>query len=161
MGENGGSPAPESADPAIHDLYRRWAELAGSGRLPSAADMELETLLATKSGAALITIEPRADGSIRYCYARAGTGHSRALGRDIQGYSIDELVAPQQVAHFENVYDRIVADRKPHYWMRMNSLLGGGLQTFERLLVPVAEDGKTVDALVGVWVWLDGRADGN
>lgn len=152
------SPAPSNADPALHDLFRRWAERARTGRLPSAEELDFDGLIEACPGAALISLEPQPDGSRRYIYSRVGKGHGVALGRDIKGYSIDELVAPQQVAYYENVYDRIVAERKPHYWMRMNSLVGSQLHTFERLLVPVASDGKTVDGLVGIWVWLEESA---
>ncbi|MCT8971111.1 PAS domain-containing protein [Microbaculum marinisediminis] len=148
------SPAPESADPALHDLYRRWADLSGRGRLPSAKDLGLDDLLEVQPGAVLITVEPRAEGSRRYVYSRVGTGHYAVLGRDIQGYSIDELAAPQQVDYFEAVYDKVVDEARPHYWMRVNAQIGTKLHTFERLIVPVSEDGDTVDGFVGVWIWL-------
>jgi hypothetical protein len=149
------NPAPADADPALHDLYSRWAKFASSGRLPSVSDMNIDELVAECPGVAVIEVQRRPDLSRRYRYARVGSEHTESLGRDIEGYYIDELVAPQQIAHFERVYDEIVEKGQPHYWMRMNALIGSKIHTFERLLVPVAEDGKTVDALIGVWVWFD------
>lgn len=150
-----GNPAPDSADPALHELYRRWSRLAARGPLPSADDMKFDDLAAEFPGAAMIEVQQRPDASRRYCYARVGSNHTKSLGREIEGYSIDELVAPQQIAHFESVYDRIVEEGRPHYWMRMNMPMGSDVHTFERLLVPVADDGETVDALIGIWVWFD------
>jgi hypothetical protein len=37
--------------------------------------------------------------------------------------------------------------------MRLNTPVGGRLFTFQRMLVPVSEDGKTVDGLIGVWIF--------
>ncbi len=157
MAEAEKSPAPGSADPALHVLYERWAESMRGGRLPSARDMDVGALMEDHPGAALITVEPRGDGARRYVYSEVGPAHRAALGRDIRGYSIDELVAPQQVAYFESIYDKIVAEARPHYWMRMNTIFGSDLHTFERLIVPVADDGQNVDGLVGIWVWFDER----
>jgi hypothetical protein len=157
MNGNDGSPAPENADPAIHDLYRLWRDRAGDGRLPSASDMDVDSIAEKYAGMALIAVERRKNGPTRYRYVRVGPAHRATLGRNIEGYSIDELVAPQQVDYYVGVYNRIVEEAAPHYWMRMNSLVGSDLHTFERLLVPISDDGENVDGLLGVWVWLDGR----
>ncbi|MEJ8572949.1 hypothetical protein [Microbaculum marinum] len=149
------NPAPESADPALHELFRRWVAAARDGRLPSIEDLDYDGLVAEFPGAAVIEVETGISSRTRYRCARAGPLHARMLGREIDGYTIDELVAPQAIGHFEAVYARIVDAAEPHYWMRMNPLRGSAASTFERLLVPVSDDGKTVTALVGVWVWMD------
>lgn len=153
------SPAPESAHPSLHDLYSRWFEFAKSGRIPTIDEMRYDELVAKYPSTLLVEVEKRAESPTRYCYARVGPEHKIVLGREIQGMSVDELVAPHQVEHFQNIYDRIVREARPHYWMRMNSLVGIEVRTFERLLVPVSRDGKTVDALIGLWVWMDFKSD--
>lgn len=145
---------PANADPVIHDLYRRWLGFAESGRLPSVDEMDFETLFAENPGMILVRVERQPDSSLRFRYERAGF-YARALGRPLEGYTVDELVPPQQMAHFEEVYTDIVNSSRPHYWMRMNTIIGDTLSTFERLLVPVSDDGTRVDAFIGVGVWLD------
>jgi hypothetical protein len=158
MNDSGGSPPPAGADPELHELYKRWSAHARSGRLPTADELGVDEIFEKNPGAALIVVEEGDDGSRHYRYKRAGPAHRDALGRDIEGYRIDELVLPQQVAHFEEVYDKIIKEARPHYWMRMHALIGSNLHTFERLLVPVAKDGEKVDSLVGVWNWIDHHA---
>lgn len=118
--------------------------------------MNFETLLAENPRMILVRVERQPDTSLRFRYERAGF-YAEALKRPVEGYTVDELVPPQQIAHFEDVFTGIVNSRKPHYWMRMNTIIGDRLSTFERLLVPVSDDGTTVHAFIGVGVWLDER----
>lgn len=156
MNKDEGSPAPESAAPGLHELYRRWSgKKTQDGRLPSAGDIGFDEFLEQNPGAAYITIGQHPDGTPRYFYSRVGPTHRAVLGRDVEGYWLDEIVDNDQIAQYETTYNNLVAERRAHYWMRLNTPVSGKRFTFERMLVPVSEDGKTVDGLIGVWIWID------
>jgi hypothetical protein len=148
------SPLPETADPALHELYRRWACLARGGHIPLAEEMKFHDIVARNPGAALIEISYRADGTPRYFYKQAGPAHRAILGRDVEGYWLDEIVDGDQIAQYERVYKQVMTDVRPHYWMRLNTPVGSDLFTFERMLVPISSDGNGVDSMIGVWVWI-------
>lgn len=155
MNKDEGSPAPESAHPGLHELFRRWSGQLRDGHVPSADDIGFDEFLEQNPGAAYITIGQHPDGSPRYFYSRVGPAHKATLGRDVEGYWLDEIVDSDQIAQYEGTYNNIVSNRQAHYWMRLNTPVSGKLFTFERMLVPVSEDGKTVDGLVGVWVFVE------
>jgi len=150
-----GSPVPPEADPTLHDLYGRWSKHAESGRLPSFKDMNFEKLKADFPTFHYFEVERRSDSTPRFVYRHASEELERVLGRKLVGLAVDELVLPHQVELSVRVYNGVVESRRPHYWMRMNTTVGNKLINYERLLLPVADDGVTVDGLIGVAVWLD------
>jgi len=146
------APPPDGAAPELFDLYGRWIKHADGCRLPTSTDIDVDDLFSRYQGAGIITVGERKDGSPRYFNERVNDTHEKLLGRAVQGYWVDEIVPVDHIQSYERVYSTIISERRPHYWMRMNTPLGTEVIDFERLLVPVSDDGAEVTALVGVWV---------
>lgn len=146
------TPPPAYADPRIHSLFSRWSQFASAGRLPTIADMNLDELFAEMPEIFFVEVQNRPNASRRYFISRASNPLNSIIGRQVEGYSIDELVPQQQIDEFVGVYDEVVDNKQPHYWNRMHMLFENELVSYARLLLPVADDGETVAGLIGLLI---------
>jgi len=149
------SPVPQDAHKSLHDLYRVWDTVTSRGHLPSVDDIMSDEGIASGDTTMVLRVDRDDRDQPRFTYTHAGPRQGQVFGRPIVGFSVDELVPPQQIAHFVNVFRDILTSKKPHYWMRMNGMFDGAFRTYERLVVPVSTDGESVDGFVGVWNWVD------
>lgn len=150
---------PESADDSLVIAYRRWSDLASSGRLPSLADMLAHETLRDHPGLAIIDVEWRAVGKPRFRFGRSAV-LADAFDRDGDGYALDEVVTPDSYPGIERTYRIALEERRAHYWVRTIVTRQGDVRSFERLLLPLSEDGHTVERLLGLFVWLkEGETD--
>lgn len=147
-------PVPPGANSALHTLYRMWAGLKREDSLPSCADIDAETYVSQNPGAALLQVDRRG-GRRLYRYRMVGSHHRSAMGREVVGFTLDDMVPPRILPVITGTYDRIVQERVAHYWTRTLGLASGSAHAYERLLVPLADDGENVDALLGIWKWHD------
>jgi hypothetical protein len=90
---------------------------------------------------------------LRFKYRLVGTVHVEAEGRDPTGLWLDEahssFLASSAFAHFRAVAERgeISFYRGPPVYVIKKEFI-----SIERLILPLAEDGRTVDMLLGITV---------
>lgn len=145
---------PDSANEALVIAYGRWSDLSSRGRLPSLADMLADEALRDHPGLAVIDVEWRSVGKPRFRFGRTAVLLD-AFDRDGDGYALDEVVTPDSYPGIERTYRYALDERRGHYWVRTVVTSRGEVRSFERLLLPLSEDGHAVERLLGLFVWLD------
>ena len=81
-----------------------------------------------------------------FVYAYYGESFAQAFGESMVGKSI-ELLPPEQRALLQQEYERASKERLP-VARRYTAEFEGGRATWERLVLPLSTDGKTVDKLL-------------
>ncbi|MFO0593162.1 MAG: ATP-binding protein [Polyangiaceae bacterium] len=133
-------------DPVLREAYRAWLEIRGSQTFVSAAELG-PVLKPYATDMFVATVSGGETGPLSFRVVALGEGLSASLDRAFEpGASREEALGGAQ----ETAYRRAVQGRFPTYeYARFN--LGDGPSTlFERLLLPVSEDGNRVTHLLGL-----------
>lgn len=140
--------------PLVRRLYDYWRSLAPPGGLPGRPDLVPEDIAPLWSRAWMLDVfrDP-----LRYRYRLCGTEMVRSLGREVTGEWLDEvhpaLIAnPQSRERF-----RFMAETGRATWRRGLPLWTHDPrhQLIETLIVPLADNARTVDKMLGVSVVFD------
>jgi hypothetical protein len=144
---------PPTADARVQQLYRHWLSLhPAPGILPGRQHLD-PTVLPT----ALLPFLWLADIQrvpLRFRYRLLGTEHVRVLGRDFTGDWIDEahpeFLGSAAYGQFVTAAERgEVGYRRGHTGI----ILPKDYRSMERLILPLARDGKDVDMLFAISVY--------
>lgn len=149
---------PDSAHPDLKRGYSRWAEFSVRSGLPPLDAMLADPSIAHHPGLAVVEVERFPDRPPRFRYVKGGALLVAAFDRGVEGYALDEVVARQKLPMIERTYHGVVEGRRGHYWLRTVTNRVGEVRSFERLLLPLSEDGVTVDRLLALFVWLEEAA---
>jgi len=135
-------PIPALKHPRLQALYALWRQRRGSGVLPLAEAFnppELRMWLGN-----LLLLDVRRDDDFVYRYY--GQGLADAFGTDMVGQSIAGLPPEQRdILHAE--YDRVRAERIP-LSRAYTAVFEDGPATWERLVLPLSDDGESVSKLL-------------
>src|SRR5262249_48953315 len=97
----------------------------------------------------------RIGGEHAFRYRLLGRAHAAAMGRESAGLWVDEV---RPILRAEPAYDQFVAavDRRAigYYKGSPTYPVGQGFGGIERLVLPLAGDGATVDMLLGITVYI-------
>jgi hypothetical protein len=149
---------PPSADPRICQLYDRWQVLhPAPGLLPGRQHLDPTEL--PVSLLPLIWLADVQRAPLRFRYRLLGTEHVRVLGRDYTGHWIDEahpaFLGSAAYAQF------IAAAERGDVGYRSGDthiILPKDYRSMERLIMPLARDGRVVDMLLAISVYHKGKA---
>jgi hypothetical protein len=140
--------------PLVCRLYDYWRSIAPDGQLPGRQHIVAEDIAPLWSRSWMLDVFR---GPLRYRYRLCGTEMVRSLGREVTGAWVDEihpaLIAnPQSRERFRFMAESGCATwrRGPPLWTRdpKNRLI-------ETCIVPLADDGRTVDKMLAVSVLFD------
>ena len=136
-----------------------WQRLVKpDGRLPSRADVSPEDLRPLLPGIMMFDVMAQRDPAIpyRFRYRLVGTEHRHYMHTDLTGTYFDDALTPERLRMANESCFWIVRERRPNY-LRMST---GGVSRapriayYERVLAPLANDGVTVNMLIGMWHFL-------
>lgn len=149
---------PSSADVRVRQLYEYWRGLhPPGGGLPGRQHVDPVAIPAHLLPFVwLVDIQRQ---PLRFRYRLLGTEHVRVLGRDYTGQWIDEA-HPDFAGSAAYTQFAAAAERAVGGYRRGNTLiiLPKDYRSMERLLLPLARDGKTVDMLLAISVYHKGPA---
>ena len=134
--------------PAIGAFYDYWTALPREQGLPGRSHIDPQAIPSLLQWLMLVDVEeliPKA----RFRYRLAGTGVVRLFGREFTGLTNREAF-PQHATRLTADFLDVVNRREPVYHRTMVPMPGREFRNIERLLCPLAEDGQTVNMLVGV-----------
>jgi hypothetical protein len=164
-----GIPSDRSAwHPTIQQFYDYWLSIAPPGRLPGRRHVMPEDLRPLLPRLWMLDVHR---DPLRFRYRLAGTFVVWSLGREVTGGWVDELQPERPlkpIVHDRYCYTALTGrptwrhgetiwERRPgHRLNRLRHFL-----TVENCIVPLANDGATVDILFGASVLFDieGNAD--
>ncbi len=145
--------------PKIQALYDYWAAIRPRDRrLPGRQHFDPMAIPRLLPDIWLLDV---AREPLRLRYRVIGTGIVEALGRELTGAWMDEVHANfgPEAATFPD-YRWVVEERQPH-WRRGRPMFASLLDKcteLERILLPLARDGETVDMILSLTVFY--RANG-
>ncbi len=87
-----------------------------------------------------------------------GTGVAARFGRDITGLYAEEAYSEAYLAQVLDVYGAIIESRRPHLSRHRIPIEGREQVEYDRLILPLAEDGDTVDMFFSCFAFDVGRS---
>jgi hypothetical protein len=148
---------PPSADERVRQLYHYWREIhPPGGGLPGRQHVD-----PTAMPASLLPFVWLADVQrqpLRFRYRLLGTEQVRVLGRELTGRWIDEAIPAFRGSAAYAQYVAVAERGKPGYRRGDTSIiLPKDYRAMERLLLPLAREGRTVDMLLAISVYHKAR----
>ncbi len=140
-------------DSRVRLLVERYKALCGpDGRIPGRQDIDPADLTAVLPVLHMMDVVPGSPR--RFRYRLVGTRLVTQIGRDITGTYMDEYKGGVDAAHRSANH---VVDHRAMSWRRGQPLLPHlpEYKWLERLLLPLARDGRNVDMTIGVTVLVD------
>ena len=136
------SAAPPLNHPKLESLYRLWRKHCRDDDLPAAADFDPTALRPWAGNLVILDVGDAAN----FVYAYYGDAFAAAFGADQVGRSTAALPPPQRDVLTEE-YAR-ARERAAPLSRVYTADFGGGLASWERLVLPLAGDGHAVDKLM-------------
>ena len=140
--------------PKIRALTEYWMSIRPAGRLPSRRDFEPLDVPALLPNIWLVDVER--DPHVRLRYRLIGTSVARAFDADPTGKYLEDT-HPESRDRQVRIYMReVVRDRMPAW--RVGQPMLWQLQDYlrlERIYLPMAADGETVDMILALTVFVD------
>lgn len=140
-------------DVRLQEAYNYWRSKAADRPMPRRADLDPIEIPKLLPHVMLVDVL----GPGRYRYRLIGTENTRAHGMDATGRNLEDVLkGPEYKAHVICLYDKCVSARRPVYSESL--FLSPGDGTIQRhtkvLFMPLAEDGKTVNVVFVIQVFL-------
>lgn len=136
-------------DPRLSAVYRYWDGLRNERFAPAFTEvdpLDIPKLLPIL----LVTQVEETAGDRRYRYRLCGAEVEENFGSPMRGRYVDTLMQGRYLAYIEDLYGRVVDDRKPVY--SVSAYRGRALQT-KRLMLPLSSDGDSVDVILSAQVF--------
>lgn len=148
---------PEQLHPELQEFLDYWLSKHGpQGQLPSRAQIDPSEIPTLLTGIALYDVE-RVNTSLgyRFKYRLLGTRHSVVNQMDLAGRYVEDVHYPDDAVPIIGAFSLVVERKLPHYWRRERvSRRDPSVRTpYERIIVPLANDGVNVNMLLGHFVF--------
>jgi hypothetical protein len=148
---------PAQLHPELQEFLDYWLAKHGPrGELPSRAQIDPSEIPTLLTGIALYDVE-RVNSSLgyRFKYRLLGTRHSVVNQSDFSGRYVEDVHYPDDAVPIIGAFSLVVERKLPHYWRRERvSRRDPAVRTpYERIVVPLAGDGVTVNMLLGHFVF--------
>lgn len=141
----------DAKDPRFRAFFVYWQSKAPPGQLPGRQHIDPLEIPRLLPHIALYDVV-RLNTDFRFRFRLVGTGVAEALGADNTGRFIDEIMAPDAYGPLHAAYSRLVRDHALQYWQRNLPFANRDFLAVQRLALPLAADGSTVDMIMTYYV---------
>ena len=132
-------------------LHRFWLGLSKGGRLPARHDFVAEDLADWIGHVSLLEVER---DPLRFRFVLHGGHFTLLSGLSLAGRYLEEGLTPRYRDEVISTYREAVETRQPVYRHYTDPSLPW--RELDRLILPLADDGVTVDQVLGATIyWLD------
>jgi len=132
--------------PALLAVAQHWSEARGKKRMPSWTDLSSSTLLANDKRLWCYAYDPKTG---HFTGRLSGGRTAKWVGSDVYGVHLKDLHAPANYEEVLQLLTKIVvrplASRTSGRLFTVDSYIVSG----ERIALPLAEDGRTGDGILG------------
>jgi hypothetical protein len=141
---NRGTPLSQPLRAEFEAIQGRWRELCQNGHLPARSDFPVESL--TPWIGHIQIVERVSDGdNVRHRVRLVGTRIVYYEGRDNTGKFLDDVIPMEQRDELLEPYRRCADSRAPVYTAFYSCSEAAISSQLERLILPLAADGKSID----------------
>jgi hypothetical protein len=141
----------DAKDPRFRDFFAYWQRKAPAGRLPGRQHIDPLEIPRLLAHIALYDVVREAD-DFRFRFRLVGTGVAATLGADNTGRFIDEIMEAGPYEPLHAAYSQLVRHHTPQYWQRNLPFANRDFLAVQRLGLPLATDGETVDMIITYYV---------
>ncbi|HLJ20577.1 MAG TPA: PAS domain-containing protein [Stellaceae bacterium] len=139
-------PLTELREPVLREAYDYWCRRRGARSMPAREDIAPEDMKSYLPRVLLIDV--RRD-PLDFVYRVFGSGVAQAYGKEFTGRSARDLKPAGFAALIWRQYLEVVETRAPRlHWVLL--ALGGNYLRYQRVTLPLSDDGETVDKLLAV-----------
>jgi hypothetical protein len=143
--------AAQLSHPMMRRLLDYWRGKCRGHRLPGRQDIDPLDIPELLPHIAMYDVVREAD-RMRFRIRLLGTANVQLMGSDCTGQFLDEQMRPEDAARIVATHRLATDERRPHYWRSFLSTPGREHMHFERLLLPLAADGQTVDMVLALFL---------
>lgn len=123
-----------------------WNEKRGDRFAPSRADIDPADLPRLLASLYLYKVRP---DPLDYEVVLVGTHLVDVLGRDFTGELVSDIFSDPAFQERKKAYDEVVRTGIPNYGIEDAGWIQKDYFSYSRLILPLSDDGKTVDRLFG------------
>jgi len=136
--------------PRLRRLYQDWLVRRRGRLLPARSDFDILDLAYMLGDLNLLEVlrDP-----LRFRFRVHATNAVKLLGYDLTGKTVDDYPDPAYRAFVNEHYGGVVARREPRRIHRNPFATRDHILRWEGLILPLAEDGESVDMLMGGLDW--------
>ena len=138
---------------ALKILYAYWQEIRRGRPAPTRADIDPARIVSVLPIISLYDVE---DSPRRYRIRLTGTRNVSWYGCDLTGSYLDEIDLGGDSAAMFSFIDKVVLKEVPGHMTGEYTKQDGRTIRYERLLLPLSNDGDRVDMLLGAALRLPG-----
>jgi hypothetical protein len=146
---------PDAKDPRFRAFYDYWRSKAPPGQLPGRQHIDPVEMKAFLPYIVLFDVIRLEDGRYRFRHRLVGTHVSLLLSAIKPLTFVDEIAYPE---HYEKLHYpemvRIIERHEAHYTQREVPVMVRNFTQFQRLKLPMASDGVTVDMVIALYIGL-------
>jgi hypothetical protein len=136
---------------ALREAYGYWDAKRGDRAMPARADLEPSEMRAWLAHVLLVDVLYGPDGAVNdFRFRLVGTDVVERYGREFTGNSLSSLDLDGKSPLIHAEYCRTVERRRPQYFIDEFVQNSGRPMHYERLLMPLSDDGETINMLFGV-----------
>lgn len=126
-------------------IKERWQSLCRNGRLPTRADFPVESLIPWLGHIQIVELVGNTPAECRYRVRLSGTRIVYYEGHDNTGKFLDEVIPAELRDEILEPYRRSMESRSTVYGTFYSCSDAAISSQLERLILPLASDGNTVD----------------
>lgn len=138
--------------PEHRQLFDYWRSKAPAGRLPGRRHLDPVDIPRLLPWIILYDVDWR-EGAPRFRFRLVGTGNVQRYGRDATGLWFEEAYDGEALARQQAVFAEVATSRRPHLSRAILPIAGKDHVTYRRLILPLTNDGETVDNLIALMVF--------
>lgn len=149
-------PDPASIrSPRLQRLLRYWQEKRGDRTMPPRAEIDPVDIPELLSNILMIEVRPE----VGYLVRIAGTAIVERYGEDYTGRYLQQTEFGARTDAIMDAYDACRLTCAPHYSEGNFTGIHNVYTLIERLIVPLSDDGRTVDRMLAGIEFYDAGAD--
>lgn len=131
----------------LTELLDLWQSAAPEMDLPGRQHFGPETMVPILDKVFLIDV---LDGGERFRYRLIGTRVAEWSGGDATGQHLDDPACGENRWQFIDLVRTAVRSRQPVVTIGQRAIFDGSAHLFDRMMLPLARDGETIDMVIGV-----------
>lgn len=135
--------------PSLRRLYEYWDEKRGRRIAPARADIDPVDIPDILPNLFIYRLEWADDGTPHYLMRLFGTALVEAFGRDLTGMEFDDIFGGPEYEVMRLEYDTVARTAAPLCVRHDANWIERDHVVYERMLLPLSDDEKTVDRLIG------------
>lgn len=138
--------------PEHRELYAYWCSKRVAGRLPARGALDPVDIPGLLPWLIVLDVE-WSGGEARFRFRVVGTGCVERYGRDATGLWFDEAYEGETLARQRAAYTEVARTAVPCHSRPLFPVPEKNHVTYERLILPLADDGAAVDTLVALMIF--------